>query len=230
MEILDYDFLILSLIFLIPGAIIFILRKDLRTAIKKMSLIALPFAFAEKLFYPSYWRPNFLFDLGNKLGFGLEDFIFVVALASFTSTVYAFAFRKKYVKNHSENPALILKRIFSISLITIILIILTVWINIPVIYTSSFIMVVIPGIIIFKRADFLVPGIFGGVLSAVVYFILCLIFHLIYPDVFIKIWNTSLFLNKFFMGVPLEELIYGFGAGFSATIIYPYLFDYKFRS
>jgi hypothetical protein len=229
-EILKYDFLILSLIFLIPGAVIFILRKDLRATIKKMSLISLPFAFAEKLFYPSYWEPNFLLDLGNRLGFGLEDFIFVVSLASFTSTVYAFSFGKRYLKNNIENPGLFLIRIFFISLSVIVLIVLSVWINIPAIYSSVFTMIAVPLIIILKRHDLLAPGILGGILSAFVYFILCLVFNMIYPGIFEKIWHTHLLLNKFKMGVPLEELIYGFGAGFCATIIYPYIFNYKFGS
>ncbi|WP_320047611.1 lycopene cyclase domain-containing protein [uncultured Ilyobacter sp.] len=230
MEVLKYDFLILSLIFLIPGSVIFILRKDLRTTIKKMSLISLPFALAETLFYPSYWEPNFLLDMGNRVGFGLEDFIFVVSLASFTSTVYAFTFRKRYVKNNPENPILFLMRIFFISVSIIILILLSVWMNVPAIYSATFIMIIVPVIIILKRPDFLRPGILGGTLSAFVYFILCLVFNLIYPGVFEKIWNTNLLLNKFPMGVPLEELIYGFGAGFCATIIYPYIFNYKFGS
>jgi len=228
--ILKYDFLVLSLIFLIPGAIIFTLRKDLRTTIKKMSLISLPFALAEKLFYPSYWDPNFLLDLGNRIGFGLEDFIFVVSLASFTSTVYAFTFRKKYIKNNAEDSGLFLRRIFFISLFVIALIILSLWMTIPIIYSTVFIMIFIPLIIVFKRPDFLGPGFWGGILSAFVYFILCLIFGQIYPGVFVKIWNTDLLLDKYFMRVPLEELIYGFGAGFCATIIYPYIFNYKFGS
>lgn len=230
MKILEYNFLILSLIFLIPGAVIFTRRKDLRITIKKMSLIALPFAFTERFFYPTYWKPNFLFNLGNRIGFGVEDFIFVAGLASFTSTVYAFASGKRYIKKSSENSNYFLKRIIIISLSLIVLMSLSFQMNIPVIYASSFLMILLPVIITFKRPELLGPGIFGGILSAAVYFILCLAFEMIYPGVFKKIWNTSLFLNKFAMGVPLEELIYGFGAGSSATIIYPYTFNYKFRS
>ena len=227
---LKYDFLVLSLLFLIPGAIIFVFRKDLRTTIKKMSLISLPFALAEKLFYPNYWDPNFLFDLGNKVGFGLEDFIFVVSLASFTSTVYAFTFRKIYVKNNTEVSDLFLIRIFFISVSVISLIVLSLWMTVPIIYSAVFIMIFVPVIIIFKRPDFLGPGFWGGILSALVYFILCLVFSLIYPGVFGKIWKTNLLMDKYAMGVPLEELIYGFGAGFCATIVYPYIFNYKFGS
>ncbi|WP_319371790.1 lycopene cyclase domain-containing protein [uncultured Ilyobacter sp.] len=230
MKILEYNFLILSLIFIIPGALIFVLRKDLRIVIKKMSLIALPFAYAERLFYPIYWKPNFLFDLGNKIGFGLEDFIFVVGLASFSSTAYVFASGKRYVKNHIETSNSFFKKVFIISIFIVTLIELSIWMSIPIIYSSFFIMIMIPGWIVFKNPNFLVPGMLGGVLSAVIYFILCLIFNSIYTDIFRKIWHTQLFLNKFAMGVPLEELIYGFGAGFSATIIYPYIFNYKFGS
>jgi len=41
-------------------------------------------------------------------------------------------------------------------------------------------------------------------------------------------WNTSRFLNVFFLGIPLEEFMYAFASGAAATVFYPYVFDRSF--
>ena len=87
---LKYDFLILSLLFLVPGAVIYALRQDLRPVIRVMMLCSIPFAFTEFLFYPDYWEPVFLFDLAARIGFGIEDVVFVCGLGAFTSTGFLF--------------------------------------------------------------------------------------------------------------------------------------------
>jgi hypothetical protein len=79
---LPYDFLVLSLLCWIPGFGAGFMRPDLRRAIVLSALCSLPFAFTEFLFYPEYWTPTFLFDLGDRLGFGIEDFLFVSAIAA----------------------------------------------------------------------------------------------------------------------------------------------------
>ena len=87
---MEYNFLILTLIFWIPGILIYALRFDLRRIIHLMAAFSLPFALTEWLFYPEYWEPTFIFDLIHVFGFGIEDILFVTGLAAFTSTVYAF--------------------------------------------------------------------------------------------------------------------------------------------
>jgi hypothetical protein len=230
MEILKYDFLILSLLFMIPGFVIYIMRRDLRKVIITMTLIAIPFAFTETFFYPVYWNPKFIFDLGDKIGFGIEDFMFVMGLAAFTSTCYAFIFKKKYIRVVNYSLNIFLYRCFMIVFIILLFLFLSHLIKIHIIYTSVGLMILIPCFITIKRHDLLLPAILGGLLSVLAYFFLCKIYQFIYPKVFTDIWNTGELLNIFLLGVPLEEIIYGFSAGFSGTIIYPYIFNYKFRS
>ena len=71
-------------------------RPDLRRVIACVMPFSLPFACTEFLFYPSYWEPAFLFDLGRRMGFGIEDIIFVTGLAAFTTTAYACGFNRAY--------------------------------------------------------------------------------------------------------------------------------------
>ena len=93
---LHYNFLTLTLLFAVPGILTGIARPDLRRTIVSVIPCALPFACTEFLFYPTYWEPAFLFDLGRRIGFGIEDIIFVAGLAAFTSTAYAAAFNRTY--------------------------------------------------------------------------------------------------------------------------------------
>jgi hypothetical protein len=96
---MKYHFLILCSLLLVPGAVIFAARHDLRRPILTMGACSLPFAFTEFLFYPTYWEPEFLFNLANKIGFGVEDFLFVFGLAAFSSTAYAFCFKRRFGPN-----------------------------------------------------------------------------------------------------------------------------------
>ena len=69
----DYPFLVLSLLFLIPGVLFYALRPDIRRLLRLTLLASLPFATTEFLFYPTYWEPRTLFDLVPRIGFGIED-------------------------------------------------------------------------------------------------------------------------------------------------------------
>lgn len=225
---MKYNFLILVLLFLVPGIVIYGVRKDLRPVIRTMSLCSLPFAFTEFLFYPSYWEPVFLFDLGKKIGFGIEDFLFVIGLASFTSTVYAFILNLKYKDFGSSHKSIIMKRLGLVLGMSLLLIVVFVLLNISMIYGSFLVMLLITGFICLKRSDLALPGFFGGVFSLLLYTFLCIGFGLLIPGVFQLTWHTERFMNIFILGIPVEEMMYGFAAGTVATVFYPYVFNKKF--
>jgi hypothetical protein len=42
------------------------------------------------------------------------------------------------------------------------------------------------------------------------------------------VWHAEKFLNVFFLGIPLEEYMYGFACGMAATMFYPYVFNRSF--
>ena len=226
---MTYNFLVLSLLFLIPGVLVFALRPDLRPVIGLMAVCSIPFAFTESLFYPSYWEPKFLFDLADRIGFGVEDIIFVVGLGAFTSTAYAFTFRRRYLGGDEEawiRAALL--RCLALFGATGALVLAAVLAGIPMIYGSCVIMIGLAGVIWWRRTDLALPSLLGGGVSLLVYTGLCLIFGWLIPDVFRMAWHTEKFLNIFVLGVPLEELMYGFAAGTAATAFYPYVFGRRF--
>ncbi len=207
-----------------PGVTIYILRPDLRIVIRRLLLCSIPFAFTEFLFYPDYWEPKFLFDLASRIGFGIEDFIFVMALAAFTGTCYAVVFRKTLRPEKSVSRGRIACRLGILGLITLALTIFQAGLSIPMIYGALITMLVVAFGITRIRRDLLKPSLFGGFFSAGIYLVLCWIMLLFIPEIFQLNWNLEAFSAVNILGVPLEELMYGFAAGSIASVFYPFVF------
>lgn len=221
---MTYKFLVFSLLLLIPGIIVFFYRPDLRKVIYTMSIFAVPFAFTEQLFYPQYWEPVFLFDLVNIIGFGIEDVIFVVGLASFTSTVFAVVFVRRYEALLAISLLEAFKRGVGFLIVVFIGVAILFLAEIEMIYGSVIIMVLGYCFVSVQRRDLALPGIMGAILSLLVYSFFCLIILKIYPTIFELTWHAEHFLNVYILGIPLEEYLYAFSAGLVATVFYPYIF------
>ena len=223
-----YNFLFMSLLTLLPGAFVYILRPDLRKIIHIMALLSIPFAFTERLFYPDYWEPVFLFDLVNKIGFGVEDLLFVMGLGAFASTVYAAIFNKTYLQGSAPELSGVWKRVIGLAGLMALLVLCLALLSIPMIYGSALIMLVVCGGVVLLRNDLLSPALLGGAATLLIYTVLCWISLLVYPQIFELTWHTERFTNVFILGIPVEELIYAFTAGLLATVAYPFVFDARF--
>jgi hypothetical protein len=225
--ILNYNFLILSLLFLLPGIFIYIYRKDLRPMMRILAACSVPFAFTEFLFYPTYWEPRFLWNLINYLGFGLEDLLFVVGLSAFTSTNYAVFFRKKLAP-YPKGGYTPMQVILFFMILFIIVISSFVFFKIHLIYGAPILMFGLSVFIFTRRTDLILPGLLGAFLSTLIYVFLCYLLILIYPNIFSLTWHTEKFLNIKILSLPLEELLYATNSGCIATLFYPYVFSYRY--
>jgi hypothetical protein len=224
---LDYNFLILSSLFLIPGTLVYILRDDLRPVIHTLAICSVPFAFTEFLFYPTYWEPKFLWDLINVIGFGIEDIMFVVGLSAFTSTCYAFIFRKKIESfPRGKFSPIVIIILFFISFLLCICFFVS--FKIHLIYGAPILMFGVSVFIFLQRKDLILPGILGAILSTLTYALLCYILLQIYPNIFELTWHTEKFLNVNLFNLPIEELLYAFNSGCVATLFYPYVFSFRY--
>ncbi len=225
---MKYDFLLLSGLMLIPGTVVFAFRADLRRVILTMGLCSLPFALTEFLFYPSYWEPVFLFDLARRIGFGIEDFLFVFGLAAFTSTGYPFFFRRVYVSIGETSFKLVSARIATLIGAALLLTAVLAILGVPIIWGCVLIMLGISAVVCLYRRDLILPSLLGGTISVVVYGTVCLILAAIVPDVFHLSWHAERFSNIYIFDIPLEELTYSGSAGITATVFYPFVFSMAF--
>lgn len=219
---LRYNFLILCVLFAVPPLFIYGRRADLRRPMAVTALFALPFGLTESWFYPDYWQPRFLFDLADRVGFGIEDLLFVAALGAFTATVYPFVARRRFVplgavaaRLRWGRPLIVMASAFSIVLSLRAL-------GVPAIYGACAAMIGVTAVMLALRRDLVLPCLGGGGCTLLVYGVLCQLFQWLLPGVFDLAWNTELLSNHYILGVPLEELLYGFCAGFSGAAVYPF--------
>lgn len=223
---MTYEFLVLALLFLVPGALVWLVRPDLRWLLRRVALLSLPFAATEWLFYPEYWAPRFLFDLADRIGFGIEDVLFVVGLGTFCSSVYAVAFRRTLVsRGETGSPW---ARVVGALVLTLAEVGLLLALGVPILYASVGAMVSCAVGILVVRPDLWGPGLLGALLSTALYLGLCLVFAWLVPGVFERTWRPSLLLPGRFLGVPLDELLYGFGAGLVGTAFPAWAFGLRF--
>ncbi|XXY44772.1 lycopene cyclase domain-containing protein [Sorangium sp. So ce269] len=288
---MEHEFLLLSLLFLLPGGVIWLARPDLRSLMKRMALASMPFAATERLFYPEYWTPKFLFDLADRIGFGVEDVLFLAGLSAFSSTAYAVVFRRAPVpcsppaarprlrlarprlrlarprlrlarprlrlarprlrlarprlrlarpRLRLARPRLRLARprlraarpwLRAAAAIACVLAAAGVLLaaGVPVLYAAVAAMMAIAAALLAARGDLLVPTVLGALLSAAVYLGLCLVFAALLPGVFARTWRPSVLLpGRALLGVPLDEILYGLGAGFAATVFPAWAFEFRY--
>ncbi|WP_225413048.1 lycopene cyclase domain-containing protein [Stigmatella hybrida] len=223
---MPYDFLVLALLFMVPGIVIAFLRPDLRWLMARAALLALPFAATEWLFYPEYWSPRFLFGLADRIGFGIEDVLFVAGLGAFSSTAYAVAFRqgvrlREGVSQPWRRAALAIVAVLALAGALRM-------VGVPILYAAVVAMGLGAGGVLWVRRDLWGPGVLGALVSMGLYLGLCLIFAALVPGVFERAWRPSLLLPGKFLGVPLDELLYGLGSGLAATVFPAWAFGFGF--
>jgi hypothetical protein len=223
---MTYEFLVMALLFLLPGALFWLVRADLRWLMRRAVLASLPFAATEWLFYPEYWAPRFLFDLADRIGFGLEDVLFVAGLGAFSACAYAVAFRQTVVPRGGGTrpwPRAVGAIVAMLALTGLLLAV-----GVPILYAAVAAMVACTLCVLGVRPDLVLPSLLGAAVSCVIYLGLCLLFERLVPGVFERTWRPSLLLRGRFLGVPLDELLYGAGAGLVATAFPAWAFQFAF--
>ncbi|WP_437734365.1 lycopene cyclase domain-containing protein [Sorangium sp. So ce1335] len=228
-----HEFLVLSLLFLVPGGVVWLARPDLRGLMKRVALASLPFAATERLFYPAYWTPKFLFDLADTIGFGVEDVLFLVGLSAFSSTAYAVVLRRTPVPRASPAAPGAAARTWWRAAAAIALTLAAAGAllaaGVPILYAAVAAMAGVAAALLAARADLLVPSLLGALLSAAIYLGLCLVFAALVPGVFARTWRPSVLLpGRALLGVPLDEILYGLGAGFAGTVFPAWAFDFRY--
>jgi len=224
-----YPFLVLCGLTCIPALLSGMFRRDLRIHMARVAVLSLPFALTEFLFYPDYWDPPFLLDAARTLGFGLEDFLFVAALGATAIGVYPSVSGKRLLAYPpcGGRPAFLI----TASLIgSALMLALTSWrAGIPAIYAAPVIMFALSAaILLTRRRDLWRDACKGGAVTLGTYGAICLVFEGLLPGAFDQYWHTAGLLNAFAGPVPLEELVYGFAAGFSVAVVYPFAFGLAF--
>lgn len=217
-------FLFLALVVAIPGAFAYLLRADLRPPMRFAVALSLPFALTEPLFYPEYWRPAFLFDLADRIGFGIEDLLFVAALAAVSLASFPVAARRTFVpvEGARRDRWHVARRLLGPCGVAALATGGLVLAGLPAIYAAPIAMVLAAARVAWARPDLVGPAVGGAAATTVVYHLACLSLAVASPQVFHTVWRTRELTGVFVLGVPLEELLYGAASGLAASSIVPY--------
>lgn len=212
-----YDFLTLALLFCLPPLLIATARADLRPLMARAAWLALPFALTERFFYPEYWSPTFLFDLIHRVGFGIEDLLFVAAFGSFAAAAYPALTGHHLAPFAPPRPGLATALIAGAIGCALLLHAAGLSMYGATITAEATALAAI----LLLRPDLRGAAPLGGLLVAAIYGLLCLLYEALLPGTFERVWHTETLFNRTVAHVPLEELLYGFASGALATAALP---------
>lgn len=204
----------------IPWLFFYFRRPDLRKMMLVMSILALPLAFFDLLYVPTYWIPETFLNIP----IGIEGFIFSFEVGGFASPVFAYFFNQKIIKLKS-GPALsrfipLIIVLPSAYLFNILFPLnITVGMHVGLLLGTLFIILI--------RRDLMKSVVFSGLIFAIIYFACLLVWGNLFPRALD--WFVFKNLPKLFpLNVPLYEVTFGFLFGGFWGNLYQLLFGYKF--
>jgi hypothetical protein len=195
----------------------FYLRKDLR---KKLFFTSITCGmlgpFSGLWFSKDYWRPE---KIGN-LPIGIEDILYCFLLGGVASCLYHVFLSTKPEKDY-KNPANIwvMALLFGAAYVPMILLIRF---GLNSVYASTFALIIMSCIMVFLRKYLIVKSIFSGLILMLLTLAGYAIFLNFFPEIFNRWWILENISRIYFIGVPIEELIWAFGAGSFLGILYDF--------
>jgi len=219
-----YIWLIWSVGFLCPWAVLYIAVPEHRTVMWKTSLFMAPFGLTEPLFVPEYWNPPSLFDLAQRTGFDVESIIFSFAIGGIGAVLYNLVMRRRLAlipapERHDRRHRF---HKFAVALPFVLF---------PVLYFLPW-NPIYPAIVamfaggiaaVLCRPDLLPNTLLGGVLFLGFYTVFLIGLEWIAPGYIAKVWNLPALSGLAPFGLPLEELLFGFGFGLFWTGLYEHI-------
>jgi len=213
-----YAYLIGGIIFLAIWLALFIIRKDLRRQMLVMSLIGSIFTPIALVFLPDYWYPEHI--LGSFLG--IEDYLFAFAIAGIGSVIYEATAGKTHTlcdcRKRSQKDLLII----ALGAVAILLV-LTFAFDLNSIYSNYVAFFAIFGFIIFFRRDLLWQSLMSGFMVGLLMFFFYQIWIAIYPGIIEHWWKLENISGILVLGVPLEEIVWGFSWGIAGGSLYEFM-------
>jgi len=210
----QYVWLVWSSAFLVPWAAVYLLSPGSRRRMLRVSAATSLLGLSEPIFVPEYWDPPSLFDLARRTGFDLESLIFCFAIGGIGSVLYdAFARREPGpvppAERHSARH-----RLHALALATP-------FVAFPLLYALPW-NPIYPGIAalaigaasnVLCRPDLGRKTLLGGAMFLSLYASLMALLVVFAPGYIEQVWNFPDLSGVLFVGIPLEELAFGFAFG-----------------
>lgn len=218
-----FVWLIWSSVFLLPWLVLFVARPQLRRRMVWASVLTAPFGLTEPLFVPSYWNPPSLFDLAQRTGFDIESLVFCFAIGGLGAAGYrslARAHRSANSRTHDRRH-----HRFHAAALASPFVMFAVLLPLPWNPIYAGIASLLTGAIstLACRPDLTRNTLLGGVLMLLFYVVFLLGLRVLWPGYIEAVWNLPELLPWRPGGLPLEELLFGFGFGMYWSGVYEHV-------
>jgi hypothetical protein len=190
----------------------------------RASVLTTPFGLTELLFVPKYWNPPSLFDLAHRTGFDIESLVFCFAIGGLAVAGYqAMAPTAEQVLPSSDRTSHLhrwhLAALLSPFFVLLVLLMLP-WNPIYPGIVALFAGALASGLC---RPDLWRNTLVGGVLFLALYAVFLLGLKLLWRGYIEAVWNLGDLIAWRPAGLPLEELLFGFGFGMYWSSVYEHV-------
>jgi hypothetical protein len=217
----DYVWLLWSLAFLVPWALLYARARAFRKRMLRVSLATSLLGLTEPIFVPEYWNPPSLFDLAQRTGFDMESFVFCFAIGGLGAFGYHALAGRALAPMQAHERAGLRHRYHRLALaapfIAFVPMYLLPW---NPIY-AGIVALAIGGVAnALCRPDLARNTLLGGVLFAALYAVFMGLLVVAAPGYIERVWNLPALSGLALGAVPLEEVAFGFGFGMYWAGIY----------
>ncbi|WP_310558864.1 lycopene cyclase domain-containing protein [Flavobacterium sp.] len=213
-----YGYLSLGVFLFLIWILFYVLRKDLRRKLIKVSLYGgLIGVISEYWYFQDYWHPYSI--LGRKV-ISPEDFIFGSTIAGISVAVYDIFFQKKdedFVINNKKTFGIM----FLISIASLFL--FNIFLGFNSIFVSSIIFISLALFMLTKRPDLIKEAFLSGSIVLIMMFV---VYHILFNMIFLDFWDKCWLLANTKYGItvygniPLTEMIWYFTWGSFSGVAY----------
>ncbi len=219
-----YVWLLWASTFMLPWMILYIFAPAVRRLMIRASLATAAFGLTEPFFVPAYWNPPTLFELAQRTGFDLESLIFCFAIGGIAAVSYrVFTALPDAVMDHTLRQVGRHRWHLAALAVPFPIFFLLVFLPWNPIYPA--ILALFAGALaaVLCRPDLLRNSLSGGVIFLALYFVFLLGLRWIWPGYIEAVWNLPELLPWRPMGLPAEELLFGFGIGLYWSCVYEHV-------
>jgi len=217
----QYTYLLMTLMFLVIWLVLFLLRKDFRSEMLKISIIfAIAGPLSEIVYLRDWWRPVTI----TGTAVGIEPAIVGFGIAGVASVLYKFVFNEKYKSERGKksNKTERMRLAWILVLFAVVFFGGTYLLNISSLYITILAFGLPALVIYFRRRDLIVTSLVSGFLLLIVASLVYSILSVVTPgwiEAFYLFYNTPKII---LFNVPIDDIVWYFMAGAFIGPLYEY--------
>ncbi|MCB1055888.1 MAG: hypothetical protein KDD11_10305 [Acidobacteria bacterium] len=209
-----YVWLVWSLAFLVPWAVLWLFFPEHRRPMLWASLFTAPFGLTEPLFVPEYWNPPSLFDLAQRTGFDIESLIFCFGIGGVGAVLVNVATRHRTEPLSPAERHAPRHRFHRWALASPFLAFPFLWV-LPwnAIYAGIAAMFVGMVATVACRPDLSRNSVLGAGIFVAYYLVFLVGLEVTSPGYITRVWNLDVLSGFTLFSFPVEELLFAAGFG-----------------